>query len=54
MEILAHITVPEMRAGPKNIFWASKKLESLVQMAEWWPNHFATFFFKKKTSDINI
>jgi hypothetical protein len=32
----------------------SKKLESMVQMAEWWPNHFVTFFFEKKTSDINI
>ena len=33
---------------------ASKKLESLAQMAEWWPKHFVTFFFMKKRHQISI
>jgi hypothetical protein len=28
--------------------WPQKKLESLVQMAQWWPKHFVTFFLWKK------
>ena len=52
MELLP-FPVPEMRASPKNFFWASKKLvtgTNGIMMAQ----SFCEILKKKKTSDINI